>query len=83
MEAVLERVGRKVHSQERISREEALGLFEVRDVVRLYQLADEVKRKRWGDRVHFVINRQINPSNICVLSCRFCDFATKRGRDNA
>jgi len=42
-----------------------------------------VKRSRWGDRAHFVINRQINPSNICVLSCRFCDFATKRGRPNA
>jgi aminodeoxyfutalosine synthase len=30
-----------------------------------------------------VINQQINPSNVCVLSCRFCDFATKRTRPNA
>ena len=67
----------------RISREKALELFETPDLVGLGRLADETKRARWGDRAHFVINRQINPTNVCVLSCRFCDFATKRGRPNA
>jgi aminodeoxyfutalosine synthase len=83
MATVLERVAQKLHSRERLTREDALELFETRDLVRLGRLADEVKRARWSDRGHFVINRQINPSNICVLSCRFCDFATKRGRANA
>ena len=73
----------KVQSGERLTREEALELFAARDLVQLGRLADQVKRARWHDRAHFVINRQINPSNICVLSCRFCDFATKRGRANA
>src|SRR3989338_3219022 len=67
----------------RLTREEAIELFRTDDVIRLGRLADQVKRRRWEDRVHFVINRQINPSNVCVLSCRFCDFATKRGRPNA
>jgi len=66
-----------------LTREEAFELFATGDVIRLARLADAAKRARWGDRAHFVINRQINPSNICVLSCRFCDFATKRGRANA
>jgi aminodeoxyfutalosine synthase len=79
LDAVEERAGRG----ERLGREDALALFGVRDVIRLGRIADEAKRRRWGDRAHFVINRQINPSNICVLSCRFCDFATKRGRPNA
>jgi aminodeoxyfutalosine synthase len=29
------------------------------------------------------VNRQINPTNICVLSCHFCDYATKKHRPNA
>ncbi len=83
MASVLESVTQKLQDRARLTREEALELFETRDIIRLGRLADQVKRERWGDRVHFVINRQINPSNICVLSCRFCDFATKRGRPNA
>jgi aminodeoxyfutalosine synthase len=30
-----------------------------------------------------VMNRQINPTNVCVLSCHFCDYATKENRPNA
>jgi len=73
----------KVERGERLTREDGLVLFQTPDVIGLCRLADQVKRGRWGDRVHFVINRQINPSNLCVLSCRFCDFASKRGRPNA
>jgi len=83
MAALLDRVAQHVQNHERLTREDALELFETHDIVRLGRLADEVKRARWADRAHFVINRQINPSNVCVLSCRFCDFATKRGRANA
>ncbi len=67
----------------RLTRNEALELFATQDLLRLGQLADQAKRARWGNQAHFVINRQINPTNVCVLSCRFCDFATKRGRPNA
>ena len=83
MAPVLDRVAQKAQSRERLTREDALELFKTRDVIRLGRIADQVKRSRWADRAHFVINRQINPSNVCVLSCRFCDFATKRGRPNA
>jgi hypothetical protein len=33
--------------------------------------------------VYFVINRYVNPTNLCVLSCSFCDFAKKRGEAGA
>jgi aminodeoxyfutalosine synthase len=36
-----------------------------------------------GDQVFFVINRYINPTNVCVLSCKFCDFAKKKGEAGA
>ncbi len=83
MTNILDRVTQKIQQNEQLTREDALALFATRDVIRLGRLADQVKRVRWNDRAHFVINRQINPSNVCVLSCRFCDFATKRGRSNA
>ena len=83
MASILDRITNKVRTQERITRDEALTLFESDDVLRLGRIADEVKQRRWSNRAHFVINRQINPSNICVLSCRFCDYATKRGKPNA
>ena len=79
----MQAVAAKLDEGERLTREEALGLFHTNDLLRLGRLADEAKRVRWGNRAHFVINRQINPTNLCVLSCRFCDFATKRGRPNA
>jgi len=83
MEPILERIAQRAQQGVRVTRDEALELFKAPELIRLGQLADAVKRARWGERAHFVINRQINPSNICVLSCRFCDFATKRGRPNA
>lgn len=83
MGAVLDRVADTLARKERLSRDDALELFESRDLLRLGRLAHRVKKARWGDHAHFVLNRQINPTNVCVLSCRFCDFATKRGRPNA
>src|SRR5438552_18668951 len=46
-------------------------------------MADHVKSRREGDRVYFVINRYISPTNVCVLSCAFCGFARKKGEDGA
>ena len=83
MASILERVTQKVQQRERLTRDDALELFATPDMIGLGRLADQVKRARWENRAHFVINRQINPSNVCVLSCKFCDFATKRGRPNA
>src|SRR3989338_6390318 len=83
MASILERVEQKVQQGERLNREDALKLFKPPDLIGLGRLADQVKRARWGANAHFVINRLINPTNVCVLSCRFCDFATKRGRPNA
>ena len=47
------------------------------------RMADHVKSRREGDRVYFVINRHVTPTNVCVLSCSFCDFARKKGEPGA
>jgi len=73
----------KVQAGERLSREDGLALFETEDLHGVGRLADLAKSKRHGDRVFFVMNRYVNPTNVCVLSCSFCDFARKKGEAGA
>ncbi|MEA2348544.1 MAG: synthase [Thermoleophilaceae bacterium] len=42
------------------------------------RLADEVRQDTVGDEVTYVINRNINFTNICYVGCRFCAFAQRR-----
>src|SRR5438874_10821237 len=58
-------------------------MFQSDDLLGLGNMANWVKEQKTGDRATFVVNRQINPTNICVLSCRFCDYATKEGKPRA
>jgi aminodeoxyfutalosine synthase len=73
----------KVMSGTRLDRDDALALFETDDLLGVGRLADHVKTEREGDRVYFVINRHITPTNLCVLSCSFCGFARKPGQEGA
>ncbi|WP_298270614.1 aminofutalosine synthase MqnE [Geobacter sp.] len=65
----------KVKAGERITGEEALFLFECRDLIAVGELAAAVNRRRNGDRVFFNVNRHINHTNICVNRCAFCAFS--------
>lgn len=76
-------VWEKVRGGERLSREDGLALFETEDLHAVGRMADVAKSRRHGDQVFFVLNRYINPTNVCVLSCSFCDFARKKGEEGA
>ena len=73
----------KVLAGDRLGAEDGLALLSTHDLPGLGRMADHAARARNGDRVQFVVNRQINPTNLCVLSCVFCDFAAKPGDDHA
>ena len=73
----------KLAGRTRLSREDGLALFASPDILGVGRLADRVRRARHGNRAYYIVNRQINPTNICVLSCKFCDFASKPGRPDA
>jgi aminodeoxyfutalosine synthase len=73
----------RVQAGQRLSREDGLLLLETPDLHGLGRLADLAKSRRHGDRVFFVLNRYVNPTNLCVLSCAFCDFARKKGEAGA
>lgn len=70
----LSSISEKVHAGERITDEEALFLFECRDLIAVGELAATANRRRNGDRVFFNVNRHINHTNICVNRCSFCAF---------
>lgn len=74
---LLEEIAGRLETGGRLSREDGLALFATRDLPGLGALADREKRRRWNDDVFFVFNRQINPTNACVLDCRFCDYAKR------
>src|SRR5690349_2109902 len=65
-----------------LSQEEGVRLFDA-PVLELGRLADAFARDRHGDRVYFTVNRQLNPTNVCVLACKFCDYAKKPGASDA
>jgi len=73
---------RRLMAGESLSQEEGAQLFDA-PVLDLGRLADAVARDRHGDRVYFTVNRQLNPTNVCVLSCKFCDYAKKPGDPDA
>ena len=73
----------KVRAGQRLSREDGLLLFETEDLHGLGRMAGFAKSRRHGEQVFFVLNRYVNPTNICVLSCSFCDFARKKGEEGA
>ena len=68
----------KVVAGERISDADALRLFESKDLNALGAIADFVRQRKVGNRASFIINRYINYSNYCILSCQFCSFARKK-----
>ena len=79
----LARVWEKVRGGERLDVDDGLACLETEDLLGLGRMADHVKRQKSGDWVYFVINRYVNPTNVCVLSCSFCDFAKKKGEEGA
>ncbi|NPA32604.1 MAG: dehypoxanthine futalosine cyclase [Aquificae bacterium] len=74
----------KVLRSERISAEEALRLWEETDFVELGLLADAVRRRLHPDNiVTFVVDRNVNYTNVCVAGCKFCAFYRKKSDADA
>lgn len=68
----------KVVAGQRLDEADALRLFESKDLNAVGAIADFARRRRVGDRASYIVNRYINYSNYCILSCQFCAFARKK-----
>jgi aminodeoxyfutalosine synthase len=70
----------KVEAGERLSFDDAVTLFRTPDILALGWLANLVRERLHGQVTYFNVNRHINPTDVCVASCRLCAFG-KRVRD--
>src|SRR2546430_13743156 len=71
-------IAEKVEGRQRLSDADALELFHSKDLNALGVMASAVREWKNGNVATYILNRYINYSNICVLSCQFCAFAAKK-----
>jgi cyclic dehypoxanthinyl futalosine synthase len=70
----------RAHAGERISDADALALLESRDLVGVGRAADELRNRRVDpSRVTFIVDRNVNYTNICHTDCDFCAFYRRPG----
>jgi len=75
MQSKLTKIRDKVASGKRIAAEEGLMLFEHADLLTLGELANSIRKKLHPERlVTFIVDRNINYTNVCVNKCKFCAF---------
>jgi FO synthase subunit 2 len=73
----------KVLAGSDLGMEEGLTLAKVEgndDLLALVKIADEVRRRVVGDGITYVVNRNLNFTNVCIVGCAFCGFS--RGPDS-
>ena len=71
-------IAEKVEARERISDADALQLYRSNDLNALGIMSSALRQQKNGNYATYILNRYINYSNICVLSCQFCAFAAKK-----
>ena len=76
--STLRPIAEKIDRNERISDQDALQLYRSNDLNALGILASAVRDRKNGNIATYILNRYINYSNLCVLSCQFCAFGAKK-----
>jgi aminodeoxyfutalosine synthase len=82
-DALLQPIWQKVKSGNRLSVDDGTVLFQTQDIISLGKMAHFVQKSRSSDAVYFVLNQKIEPTNVCVHSCKFCNFSVRKGDVNA
>src|SRR5215813_4830171 len=70
----------KVEAGERLSYEDGVDLYRTSDILALGYMANLVRERLHGSTTYFNVNRHINPTDVCVASCKLCAFG-KRVKD--
>ena len=78
-DARLRAIAAKVEAGERLGFDDGVALYRSPDVLAVGWMANAVRERMHGDTAYFNVNRHINPTNVCVASCRLCAFGRKKG----
>lgn len=73
-------IWRKVEAGERLGFGDAVTMYRSSDLLTLGYMANVVRESAHGDVTYFNVNRHINPTDVCVASCRLCAFG-KHAKD--
>ncbi len=73
----LQPIFEKVEAGERLSYEDGVAMFRSPDILALGYMANMVRERLHGGVTYFNVNRHINPTDVCVASCRLCAFGKK------
>jgi aminodeoxyfutalosine synthase len=68
----------KVVAEQQITDDEAAQLYRSTDINALGLIANIVRERKNGNRATYLLNRYVNYSNICILSCQFCAFGARK-----
>lgn len=75
VDTTLKNIAEKVKNEERITDEDCLALFKNADLPFVGVLANYIREKKHGDTTYFNRNFHIEPTNVCVFSCKFCSYS--------
>src|SRR5437660_5458158 len=70
----------KVEAGVRLSYDDGIAMYRSADILALGYMANLVRERLHGSVTYFNVNRHINPTDVCVASCRLCAFG-KKARD--
>src|SRR5437667_3511708 len=76
-DARLRPIAERVLAEDRLDFDDGVTLYHSNDLLALGWLAHHVRQKLHGARTYFNVNRHINPTNVCVASCKLCAFGRK------
>ncbi|HEY5609851.1 MAG TPA: aminofutalosine synthase MqnE [Thermoanaerobaculia bacterium] len=74
-------IAEKVATRERLSFDDGMTLFRTDDLLTVGRLANSVRERISGDNAYFTVNRYVNHTNVCVVSCKLCAFAVRPKQD--
>jgi cyclic dehypoxanthinyl futalosine synthase len=81
---MFEQIEQKINSAQAINREDALWLLTQADLLKTGRLADNIRQQKHPEnRVTFVVDRNVNYSNICESQCKFCAFYRSADAEDA
>ena len=72
---LLQNIGNKIIQNERLSFDEGVYLFEKASLPYVGALANWKRESLHGDKTYFNKNFHIEPTNVCVFSCKFCSYS--------
>lgn len=81
--STLNQITRKLAAGERLTADDGLALFRAPHLLQVGLLAQRVREQRHGQAISYVINRHLNPTNICRLRCPLCAFSRSAGEPGA